>query len=442
LHDGGERIERQVAMKWVREGTGRDAARLLSGVFVLASVLGSSSLRADDDGEWVEVAGEAAIVGDNEVGAREAARDQALRRAVEQVAGTLVTAHSETRDFISVRDEITSQAAGFVRRYDVTGTNCADGICRVTLRALVARRTLENRLTELGLIVQRRGNPRVILLIAEQNADAEMASTWWGRTGVRSQYFENELIDFLNKALVDDGRCRSRLPREAACWNAVPASHAFRFSDYTSISVGPEIQATAGTDLTDEQARHLAGLTDAEVALIGTARARKLADLPTAGNVQMISVGGSASLRVIDVNSGQVLTTVNVETPATTHINAAQAGEVVLRHAARQAAVELQRRIADAWSAEASGTRWVRLEVEGIRGYADLQALRAALEHEVTGVQAVHQRRMEGSSALLEIQTSASAEQLANALSGRRLGQFTVQVTRIDSSVVAVEVGY
>ena len=60
---------------------------------LIASAAGAAG---DGDTETVEATGEAAIVSGNVVKAREDARRVALRNAVEQVAGTLISADTLT----------------------------------------------------------------------------------------------------------------------------------------------------------------------------------------------------------------------------------------------------------------------------------------------------------------------------------------------------------
>ena len=67
--------------------------------------------------ETVEVTGEAAATGDDAsamADAKERAREDALREAVSQVAGTLVSGDTLVDGNVMVQDRITSHAAGYV----------------------------------------------------------------------------------------------------------------------------------------------------------------------------------------------------------------------------------------------------------------------------------------------------------------------------------------
>ncbi|HEY1332674.1 MAG TPA: hypothetical protein VGF31_00375, partial [Myxococcaceae bacterium] len=63
--------------------------------------------------------GEAAIVGGNVDRAAREAKEAALRSAVEQVAGVLVSSQSLAVNSQLVSDQVYSHSAGYVRSYDV-----------------------------------------------------------------------------------------------------------------------------------------------------------------------------------------------------------------------------------------------------------------------------------------------------------------------------------
>jgi hypothetical protein len=399
--------------------------------------------------EWVEVTGEAAIVGDNEVHARQMAREQALRQAVEMVAGTIVTGISETQQFMAVRDDITSQSSGFVRRHEVKSQACSDGVCRVTVRALVAKGRLADHLSEIGLLIQQRGYPRVVMLISEQNVGEERPSAWWSQTEVRSQVVENTLVRYLNHTFNPDEKlannpnrvCGTSFPPLDECWTPLDPGMRFRFMDYRSVAATPMVrEAVSGTDLTDAQAQELGRLLDAEVALVGTARAEQIETGEGSIFGSAHRINGVVSFRAIDVSSGQIIGTASAM-HAIQNVHLQRGGEVALAGAARRAVPQIQKAIAESWSAEQSGGRMVRLEVNGLGSWNDLIEFQNHLRSGVTGVRSVQQRRMDGSTAELEVQTTITTEQLATELATRPVGRFSVRVTRVDASSVGIQLG-
>lgn len=425
----------------------------LVAVALLGAPLSARAQAADE--EWVEVTGEAAVVGGNEVAAKEKALDQAQRNAVEMVAGTIVTGISEMKQYTSVRDEITSQGSGYVKRYEPKGSTCEGGVCKVTIRALVAKRALSEKLAEIGLLAAKRGYPRVILLIAEKRVDSSQPTAWWtagANAGPRSQIAENELIKYLNKvvdksnapACADKpvhnspGKVTPQWPSRPECWDDLPPGQRFRFVDYTSLASHPVVQK-AGSELTDVQARAIASLTDAEMAIVGTATSEVSGQYET-NTDGLWFVWSDINLRVIDVASGRVVTTAHARV-STYHVAKATAGNVGLLQVARAVVPELQKGIAESWQGDEYGARWIRLEVAGVGNYGDLQQFKGLLTSAVTGVKSVQERKMEAGSALLELQCTSTSQQLATELSSRPLGKFSVTVTKVLPDVVGLTLG-
>jgi hypothetical protein len=97
--------------------------------------------------KWVTVIGRAPLSGDNSAAEQEAIND-ALRKAVEQVAGTLLQSSTKIRNAEVVRDEIVANARGYVSRHKILSSGPAsDGRTYiVTLEADVNSQNLRSRI--------------------------------------------------------------------------------------------------------------------------------------------------------------------------------------------------------------------------------------------------------------------------------------------------------
>src|SRR3954466_7459669 len=89
------------------------------------SVLGvllASAVAYAEQPEFItkEVTGEAAIIKGDKVKAKDDAKKVALREAVAQVAGVLVTGDTLTRNNQLVSDTIFAKSEGYIHKYDVT----------------------------------------------------------------------------------------------------------------------------------------------------------------------------------------------------------------------------------------------------------------------------------------------------------------------------------
>ena len=283
------------------------------------------------------------------------------------------------------------------------------------------------------------------MFIVERNTDDERPSAWWSTAEIRPQVFENTLANHLNHTLSDDEHCRSEFTAGARCWTPLEPGLRFRIMDYRSVTANPMVrEAQAGVDLTDDQYRELARLTNAEIAIVGTATALDRGDLLNTGRGDstrsLHSVIAEASVRVLSVDSGEVMGTATV-TAGTRNVVPQRGGERMLQLLGRKMAVEVQKIVTERWTTEAAGSRWVKLEIEGLSGFNDLQEFQAHLRTGVTGVRSVQHRRMDGSWAELNVETQITAEQLATELSTRPIGRFNVRVTKVDSGTIGIHLG-
>jgi len=85
---------------------------------ILAAALAPAAGRAEEAVKTTEATGQAAVA-DDLLAAKAAAKDDALRNCVQQVASTLVTASTETDQGQLLSDKIFSHSAGYVRKYAI-----------------------------------------------------------------------------------------------------------------------------------------------------------------------------------------------------------------------------------------------------------------------------------------------------------------------------------
>lgn len=106
---------------------------------------------APPDTREVVAEGRAAIGEGGVVAARKMAIAQALRSAVEMTTGVYVSAHTLTRNYQMVRDQVVTHADGFATPEEVVRETVGTQEVRVTVRALVSLRPLAERLKALNL---------------------------------------------------------------------------------------------------------------------------------------------------------------------------------------------------------------------------------------------------------------------------------------------------
>src|SRR5512146_3379512 len=142
----------------------------------------SVSIRAQET-KTVSAEGVAAIQGNAKDIARDAAIEDAQKRAVEQAIGILIDSQTQVENYQLISDKILSQTKGYIKRYNVSGESVDSGLLRVRINAEVALSRLTDDLSGIGILLGQMHKPRTIAMIAEQNIGSEWYGWWWGAQG-------------------------------------------------------------------------------------------------------------------------------------------------------------------------------------------------------------------------------------------------------------------
>jgi len=179
--DGGVSLDIEVPLDELPPELAR-AIRVPAGVAPLAASGGTVPAAQVQGDAIVQVAqGEAAVVDGDRPAARQKATDDALRRAVEMAAGTRVSSTTETKDFQIRMDRVLTHAQGFVRRYEIVKESMDGAVVQVAVRAFIGTAELDKDLEAMGLLMARKGMPRTMVLIAEQNIGMAAPRAVWMR---------------------------------------------------------------------------------------------------------------------------------------------------------------------------------------------------------------------------------------------------------------------
>lgn len=103
----------------------------------------------------------------------DALRD-AMRKAVERGAGTLISSQSETKDFALVRDTVLARAAGFVQSRKILSKNeLPDGTWEMKISAVVSVQGIEDTWGAVKTLLQQVGRPKIMVFIREKIAEKD-----------------------------------------------------------------------------------------------------------------------------------------------------------------------------------------------------------------------------------------------------------------------------
>ena len=333
--------------------------------------------------------------------ARDAAVEDAQKRAVEQAIGILIDSQTQVENYQVISDKILSQTKGYIKRYSIAGEVNEGSLLRVRINAEVALGKLGDDLSAIGILLGQMHKPRTMIMIAEQNIGQELYAWWWGAHGQQTDLsvVENTIIDkFTEKG--------------------------FEFVDHQVAA--KEIKVTAGykvQDLTADQARTLGNQADAEVVIVGKAIAKLQGEIGGG----MKSAQADLSARAVRTDTGQVIASASTH-GAAVHISEMTAGNEALKKDAAEAADQMLTKILAVYSKEVGGTRSIAITVNGLTK-TQFVKFKDVLRNQVRGIKDLHERSFAGATAKIAVDSKSSAQVLSDELTMRNFGTFAVEVT-------------
>ncbi|MFZ5467989.1 MAG: flagellar assembly protein T N-terminal domain-containing protein [Myxococcota bacterium] len=396
-------------------------------VLAAALVLAVSAVAAP---EYItkESIGEAAIVDGNEERAEREAKERALRNAVEEVAGVLVSADTLTQNSQLLSDRIFAHSAGYVRKYDVVSKKKDKGVVLVTVKAEVGTAQLDKDLQAVQALIKRLGQRKLVLLLQEQT----IHSTPKGESQIISTSVAATVLTELFKK---DG------------WTVIDPSFA-----------AGKLKVASGVSMTGADAKEIGDLTKAEYILYGNVVLRNQEPGPhgfegaqRSGAQILFPVTGEYDLTVFATDSGSQLAKVSgalkVEIKGSdgqlrktvagisyerTAFNLVNLNRDEISNKVRAAVVEYLR------AQEQNGNRVV-MHVTGLADFKAVQDFKKAIAA-LSNVRDVKPGTFGKGKAEFDISYAGRTEDLADVLSTARFKKKKLQVTGVSANTVEVQV--
>lgn len=356
----------------------------------------------------ITVEGIGAIVKGDLAIAKDNALNDALRKAVEQAVGTLVQAQTLVDKYQLISDEIYTKSQGYIKKYSVISErpDLNQGILKVTIQADVSIGDIKNDLNAIGLLLERKNKPRMMVIIDEKIGSAE--------SGYSPNLSESETViiqKFTEKGFnfVDQATVKKNIKRNMA------------------------LQAIAG----DDSAAAAIGLEyGAEAVIIGNAVA-KLAGKGIAGT-EMKSIHASVTARAVKADTGEILATAS-EKGATAHLDETAGGALAIKKASEKIASNLIDQIITKWSGEVGGQTTVQLVITGI-DFVGLNKFKTIIQSQVRGVLKLNQRSFTAGVAVIDIETRTNAQSMAEELAMKNFETFKVEIIGLSANKIDIKV--
>ena len=341
----------------------------------------------------VQAAGWGVVIDGDRATAFERAKRAALRQAVEEGVGTLVTAATRVQNFAVIDDFILTQTRGFVRSYSILEKGIDQPYTyKVLLEAVVDLGKLHLQLDALAVLNEGMGNPRILCIGAK--GEAYGISGQWLAAGLNEQ-----------------------IQRTRPLFNLI----------------GPARAADLDSAMGLARAKHADILLWAQ-AEIGQEEAIKIpfsnADLAKSG---WRTASCKLNLGVYWVDTGEAITHITETSQASDTdlaAAAARAGAAALDLGADKALVQLARD----WQQKFYSGRTLRLIV---RGEARLRHLfEVEFSAAKAGVERLYPRNVGPSQTVYDIRASSGAYLLARQVSRMGIAEVDVEVLGVSANVL------
>lgn len=347
--------------------------------------------------EVIESEGTGTIVQNDTASARDSALNDALRRAVEQAVGMFISSQTIVENFTVIDDTIYSRSQGYISKYSITDEKSEGTLYRVKVKAGVRVGTIKNDLSALGLLMTRKGMPRLMVIITERAVGGEEAAFRWDPAA------PSVAEEVIQSVFMKDG---------------------FTFVDKASLA---KLQKVEDADISDDMARSIGGEVGAELVIAGSATAKSAGSVAATA---MKSYQATVTGRAIRTDTGMVIASAT-DSAASVHIEDTAGAADAIRKASEKLAANLKSQIIAKWQSEVASVTMVSMTVRGINTYPDFVLFKSVLKSEVRGVREIYQRSMKTGEAKIDVEVQGNAQLLADTLAARRFDGFSVDITNV-----------
>jgi hypothetical protein len=365
-------------------------------------MLAASSALADV--KTVTVVAEAPDTGNAEATEREAKR-QARRKAVEEGAGVLVTSNSIMRNYQLIADEIATTAKGVIldEQWGPLEPGKTPSTKQIRLVAKVSPDAIPDSICS---VMKQNHDPKVALVFVEKVGDEDKWST------------ERGLLEAM-------------------------FSGAFVESCFTLVEPGVKVtEVSANGDLPKATIDEIVKNADAQYVVLGSGKIIKAKlgpDSVLSGGMNSYSV--SASLKLMNTATSEIeaVATKQVQVMSISPEKALEANDTKVKKNLTGALLDdLLTKIAKRWTSDMVNSGHVSVVVQGMPNLKASTAFKELVAKLISGAR-VDQRQLKGGQGSYDVEVEGGAERLAEAIEGKKAGQWTVEVLEVTHGKVVLK---
>lgn len=368
----------------------------LIALFFLLPVFEMSAAALDEPKEVVAIG----VADGKSSRARDEAINDALRKAVEQGVGTFVTTELSVEQQKLVDERIYTESRGYIQSYKVIREGTEDDLYEVEISALVRMEKLAGDLQSIGLLIRKKQNPRVMVVIYSR----EVNSSFVGVSIEGNRHVENQVESgLLEKGfqLVDAGQVKRKKELEAFLLKGDPSRAGKMARDF-----------------------------GAEVLIEGDVR-RTFVDERQVFGRSMRFFSNEVRFKALETDTGKILYSGYRTRPPS------GAGALLpLEESTSELIDEMITGILEQWRKDVFQAGSFQLSLSKI-SFRDLSRFKEGLQ-KIRGIGGLQVRSFQSGHALLEVKFQGSVEELAEKISA--IKSPSIEITGLQSNTIEITV--
>jgi nucleotide-binding universal stress UspA family protein len=375
--------------------------KCLTAILVFTFLLPLAHLSADAQDEGSKEVISMGVADGKSARARDEALNDALRKAVEQGVGTYVTTELTVEQQKLVEDRIYTESRGYIQNYKVLHEGETEGLYEVKISALVKMGKLADDLQSIGLIIRKKQNPRVMVVMYSTETNSSFVGVALEGNRNAENQLESNLIE-KGFQLVDAGQVERKKQLETLLLKGDPSRAGKIARDY-----------------------------GAEILVQGEVR-RTFVDQRTIFGRPTRFFSNEIRLKALETDTGKVLFSGYKTSPA----SGAEA-LLPLQEATSELAEEMIAGILQQWRKDVFQAGTYQLNISKAT-FNKLSKFKQGLL-KIRGLQDIQTRSYQSGHALLEIKYQGPLEQLAEKIS--QMKDLSVEVVGLQSNSLDLKLG-
>ncbi len=357
--------------------------------------------------ETAEGIGEVRAAGVDE--AYDRAREDALKKCVEQALGTIIDARILGDSGVIIEENIYAKKQGYIKKYDIISKRIEDGVAYMKVRAVVGLEKLKDDVMALDILQDRMNLPKVLIFIKEKNLGQDSRQN--AAYNVMVQKFTEKKFTIVSPTEISDNYK-----------NLINKLYLSMDTDENSfIATAAKLGLEGGSD----------------IVIVGKTTSEKAENALSEYNTKMQSFQADVEFKVVNIGDGRIMALTSKHAAAV-HLTDVSGGISAIQRATEPAADDLINQILKAWDDILNNGNLINLNVSGLSLTEEIK-FQKALKSYFREVKEVYPKQKKGDYSLYTVKYLGVSRDLANALVTKETFPYKVDVIKYDFGQVTIK---